>query len=74
MKKMPIIFFIIQPDVANAINTFHPEFKKWTFPSLNLDKSIAANWDVNQTIKTKWQIVLLLMSRHIRSYTVCTST
>ena len=38
--------------VFYPINYVHPEFMKWTFPSLNLDISIAENQDVSQ--KSNW--------------------
>ena len=37
--------------VLLVLNHSHPEFMKWTFPSLNLDLSIIANRDVNQKSK-----------------------
>ena len=38
---------------SEHFNPFHPEFMKWTFPSVNLDMSIVANRDVSQKSKTQ---------------------
>ena len=40
---------------VELLNPFTPEFLKWTFPSLNLDTSIAANRDISKQPTTEQQ-------------------
>ena len=48
-----IVFQII----AIGLNPFHPDFIKWTFPSLNKDMSFVANRNASQNILTERQTV-----------------
>ena len=57
---------------STYLNTFIPEFLKWTFPSLNLDMSTDVNRGFIQKSKTELQTVLSLKSHLIWIYTVCT--